>query len=171
MTSTMSVTTGDALPAHYSGCFACGDVRGGLRMRFTAGPDETILATFEVEEHHQGAPGIAHGGLIATAFDEALGMLAYYTREPAVTGRLTTEFRRPVPVGAVLHLQTRIDERAGRKIMVSGTARLDGPDGPVAATVSAVFVTVPVEHFVKHGRAAEVAAARVEQHWLDGSPQ
>lgn len=154
---------GDPVPVHFSGCFACGDVEGGLRMRGTVGPGETILSVFEVRVCHQGAPGIAHGGVLAAAFDEALGMLAHHFRTPAVTGRLQTEFRRPVPVGAVLHIETRIDGRAGRKIMSSGTGRLDAPDGPVAVTATAVFVTVSIEHFARHGRPAEVEAA--QQEW------
>jgi acyl-coenzyme A thioesterase PaaI-like protein len=153
---------GDELPRHYSGCFACGELEGGLRMRFTAGENETMWAVFEVSIHHQGAPGIAHGGLIAAAMDEALGTLAHYTRRPAVTGQLSTTFRRPVPVGATLHIVARIDSREGRKVNVSATAHLDAREGPVAAEATAVFITVPLAHFTEHGRAAEVAAAEGE---------
>lgn len=144
---------GSALPAHFPGCFACGELAGGLRMRFVAGDGLTVHGEFTVQTHHQGAPGIAHGGALAAAFDEALGSLQSLLREPAVTASLSTQFLRPVPVGAVLHLECRIDARAGRKFWTSGVGRL-GPDGPVAARAEALFVTVPPEHFVRHGAAS-----------------
>ena len=52
----------------------------------------TINAKFTVTEMHQGAPGLAHGGLLSCAFDEALGKLMWLVRQPAVTGKLETLF-------------------------------------------------------------------------------
>ena len=131
-------------------------------MRFTTAEDLSVTGTFTVHAHHQGAPGLAHGGLLTTAFDEAFGALQAYFREAAVTASLRTEFRRPVPVGTVLHLTCRVDAREGRKLWVSGDARL-GPDGPVAVRADALFVFVPADHFARHGRAEDVAAARAER--------
>ncbi|MEY2823137.1 MAG: hypothetical protein RLZZ485_773 [Actinomycetota bacterium] len=34
-----------------------------------------LTGQFVVTDQHQGAPGLAHGGLLALAFDEALGKL------------------------------------------------------------------------------------------------
>jgi acyl-coenzyme A thioesterase PaaI-like protein len=150
---------GTVLPEHFAGCFGCGEREAGLRMRFTVGEDLTITGTFAVQVHHQGAPGLAHGGAVAAAFDEALGALQVLFHEAAVTASLQTEFRRPVPVGTVLHMVSRVDRREGRKLWVSGEARLDAPDGPVAAKASALFVFVPEEHFTQHGRPEDVAAA------------
>jgi len=104
-----------------------------------------------VERHHQGAPGLAHGGVITAAFDEALGTLTTYFQQPAVTASLQTQFRRPVPVGSEVHLLVRVDRREGRKLWVSGEARLDAPDGPLAADATALFVFVGAEHFTAHG--------------------
>lgn len=143
-------TPGTVLGRHYAGCFGCGDLEGGLRMRLTAGEGLTVTGKFTVQTHHQGAPGLAHGGVLATAFDEALGALQVFFREPAVTANLTTDFRRPVPVGTVVHLQSRVDGRDGRKLRVSGDARLDAPDGPIAAQASALFVFVRSEHIARH---------------------
>lgn len=142
---------GTELPPHYAGCFGCGHLEGGMRMRFVVEDDLTVASTFPVERHHQGAPGIAHGGVVSAAFDEALGLLAVHHREPAVTASLQTQFRRPVPVGSVLHLRARIVGREGRKIWCTGEARLDAPDGPLAADATALFVVVPVAHFAQHG--------------------
>lgn len=142
---------GTELPAHYEGCFGCGDLEGGMRLRSTVGDDLAVTTTFVVQRHHQGAPGIAHGGVVAAAFDEALGALAVHHREPAVTASLQTQFRRPVPVGVTLHLTARIVGREGRKVWCTGEARLGAPDGPLAAEATALFLVVPATHFAEHG--------------------
>ncbi len=129
-------------------------------MRFRTGEGLTVIGTFTVETHHQGAPGLAHGGVLTAAFDEAFGALQVFFQEPAVTASLRTEFRRPVPVGTVLHITTWVDAREGRKLWMSGDARLDSPDGPVALLAEALFVFVPAEHFERHGRPVDDATAR-----------
>ena len=79
---------------------------------------------------------------------------------PAVTARLETSFVRPVPVGAVLEIEAEILAVEGRKVYTAAVGRL-GPSGPVAVEASAVFVQVDLAHFRRHGRAREVAEARV----------
>ena len=111
-----------------------------------------IRSLFEVTSAHQGAPGLAHGGLLACAFDEALGSaVGNMLRKPAVTGRLETDFRRPVPVGSTLHIVAKLDGVAGRKIYVSADGHLNAEDGPIAVSARALFVTVGFEHFTDHG--------------------
>jgi acyl-coenzyme A thioesterase PaaI-like protein len=109
---------------------------------------------------------LAHGGLLAAAFDEALGALIWLLRTPAVTARLETDFRRPVPVGSKLYLDAEVIGVARRNIYTRAVGRLGSVDGPVAVTAAAVFVTVPLEHFVTHGRAEDVEAARSEARVL-----
>lgn len=68
-------------------------------MRVVAGDGMSMLSTLEVGEYHQGAPGLAHGGIIATAMDEAMGVLNRLLLVPAVTVHLEVDYIRPVPVG------------------------------------------------------------------------
>jgi len=151
---------GEQISSHYNWCFGCGDDHPtGLHMHVTAGEGLTISAIFTVTEDHQGAPGLAHGGLLTAAFDEALGSLAWLLRKPMVTVRLETEFRRPVPVGTTLSISARVDSVAGRKIYTSAEGRSGGPDGQLAVRAAAVFVTVTMEHFLTHGRSLDVEAA------------
>lgn len=67
-----------------------------------------LSGKFTVTENHQGAPGLAHGGLLSLAFDEALGKLMWLIRTPAVTGRLETDFLLPVPMGRTLLLMPEL---------------------------------------------------------------
>jgi acyl-coenzyme A thioesterase PaaI-like protein len=126
----------------------------------TAGDRLDVHATFLVTEHHQGAPGLAHGGVLVTALDDTLGALNWMLAVPAVTARLDTSFRRPVPVGSVLHLHAEVVGVLGRMVYCRGEGRLGGHAGRVALTASAVFMQVPLEHFVANGRPEDVAQAR-----------
>ena len=150
---------GTEIASHYRNCFGCGvDHPSGLHMRVLAGEGLTLSATFEVGPLHQGAPGLAHGGLLTAAVDETLGALNWLLMTPAVTARLDTNFVRPVPLGSVLELSARIVGVAGRKVYTAAIGRL-GAGGPIAVTASGLFIQVPRGHFVEHGRAEEVATA------------
>jgi acyl-coenzyme A thioesterase PaaI-like protein len=151
---------GQQIDSHYHRCFGCGDDHStGLHLHVVAGEGLTLAGRFTVTEDHQGAPGLAHGGLLSLAFDEALGALAWLVRLPAVTARLETDYRRPVPVGTTLHITARVDGMKGRRLYVSAEGRSGQPAGPVAVRARAVFAIVPLEHFRTFGRAEDVAAA------------
>ncbi|MFD4609746.1 PaaI family thioesterase [Streptomyces sp. NPDC058440] len=150
---------GELLGSHYAECFGCGEEQPhGLHLQARAGEGVAITAEFTVQPAHQGAPGLAHGGVLATALDEALGSLNWLLRTIAVTGRLETDYVRPVAVGTVLHLEAEVTAVAGRKIYSRATGRVGGPDGPVAVRAEALFVEVKVDHFVDHGREQEIQA-------------
>jgi acyl-coenzyme A thioesterase PaaI-like protein len=141
------------IPPHFSGCFGCGPSHPtGLHLRATVGEDVSLNAVFRVTEEHQGAPGLAHGGVLATAFDEAMGYVNALLRLPAVTARLETHYLRPVPVGRDLHIHARCVGVDRRRIYIRADGRLDAPDGPRALRAASLFVVVAVEHFSTHGR-------------------
>jgi acyl-coenzyme A thioesterase PaaI-like protein len=151
---------GEVIGTHYSLCFGCGpDHPTGLHLRIIAGEGLAVHAQFDVGEHHQGAPGLAHGGVLTAAFDETMSAVNWLLQKPAVTVHLQVDFRRPVPVGSTLHLTAECTGVRGRRIAIRGTGRLDAPDGPVAVQASSVFVEVPLAHFVEHGRAEDIEAA------------
>jgi len=151
---------GTTLGSHYRQCFGCGpDHPTGLHLSLTAGEGLTIHAELYVTEHPQGAPGLAHGGLLAAAIDEALGAVTWLLRVPVVTVHLETDYRQPVPVGSTLLLDAECYAVAGRKIYSRATGCLadeKGEPGPIAVSARSVFVSVPLEHFRDHGRAADI---------------
>ena len=113
--------------------------------------------TFSV--HHQGGPGIVHGGIVGAALDEACGLLATWHRFPTVTARIAIRFRRPVPINRTLRIESRVTAEGGRRIEVAGELR-DGDE--LLAEADAAFLHVPLEHFLAtpEGRAAADAWAR-----------
>ena len=92
----LSPSTGAQIPSHFAHCFGCGELHPlGLHLVAHVGKGADITAEFTVTENHQGAPGLAHGGLLSLAFDEALVKLMWLLRAPAVTARLETDFLKP----------------------------------------------------------------------------
>jgi acyl-coenzyme A thioesterase PaaI-like protein len=124
-----------------------------------AGEGLDVTATFTVKPSHQGGPGLAHGGVLTTAMDETLGTLNWLLHTAAVTGRLETDFVRPVPVDAELHIRAWVTGVHGRKIYSAGEGRIGGPDGPVAIRAQALFIEVKLEHFTTHGRPEDIDKA------------
>lgn len=135
------------LPSHYRRCFGCGEEHPtGLHMQ-VVGSGQVVRGSFLVTEHHQGAPGLAHGGVIAAALDEAMGFLIYLAERPAVTAHLEVDYRKPVPIGSRLELEARLDRVEGRKLFASVIGRVDGE---VHVEGHSLFLQVGVEHFAPH---------------------
>ena len=142
---------GTKIPSHFGHCFGCGELHPtGLHLVAHAGAGADLTAEFTVTENHQGAPGLAHGGLLSLAFDEALGKLMWLLRAPAVTARLETDFLKPVPMGTTLHITARITGQINRKVYTAAEGRLGGPDGEIAVKAAALFVVVPMSHFLEN---------------------
>ena len=136
---------------HFGHCFGCGELHPtGLHLVAHAGAGADLTAEFTVTENHQGAPGLAHGGLLSLAFDEALGKLMWLLRAPAVTARLETDFLKPVPMGSTLHITAEITGRVNRKVYTSAEGRLNSIDGPVVVRAAALYVIVPMDHFLNN---------------------
>jgi len=142
---------GTKIPSHFGHCFGCGELHPtGLHLVAHAGAGADLTAEFTVTENHQGAQGLAHGGLLSLAFDEALGKLMWLIRAPAVTARLETDFLKPVPMGTTLHITARITGQINRKVYTAAEGRLGGPDGEIAVKAAALFVVVPMSHFLEN---------------------
>jgi acyl-coenzyme A thioesterase PaaI-like protein len=86
----------------------------------------------------QGPPGIAHGGVVATALDEAMS-LCVHKQTRAFTVHFEMDLHGPAPLDTSIELDARIDRREGRKIWASAEAL---GEGGVVATGSALFVEV-----------------------------
>lgn len=162
-----SPATGSELPSHFKHCFGCGDLHPtGLHLKAKVEEGLSISAQFTVTENHQGAPGLAHGGLLSLAFDEALGKLMWLLRAPAVTARLETDFLAPVPIGTTIYISARITGVQGRKVYSEAEGRLNGPDGVLAVRAASLFIVVPMKHFLENAPAEYIAAIKANPELL-----
>ncbi|MDA0633018.1 PaaI family thioesterase [Nonomuraea sp. MCN248] len=159
---------GGALGSHFSRCFGCGaDHPTGLHINAVTPDGTSVEATFTVGESHQGAPGLAHGGVLAAAMDEVIGMSIWLLRKPYVTARLETDYLLPVPVGTTLHLRAWCTGIRGRKAYLEAEGRMGAPEGPVAVRAAALFIEVDMTHFAEHG---DLPALRAEHQDYEVNP-
>ncbi len=133
------------LPPHYPTCLGCGpEALSGFHLQVRREGDE-MVARHVFLERHSGAPGVAHGGAVATVVDDMLGFLLYVAKVPGVTRKLEVEYLTPVLLGVEYEIRARLDSRNGRKLWVSceGT----DPAGALVFRGSGLFLAVGVEHF------------------------
>ena len=135
------------LPPHYPTCLGCGpDAEQGYHLQVRRDGDE-VVSEHVFERRHSGAPGIAHGGAVATVVDDVLGFLLYLEHIPGVTRMLEVEYVKPVLVGVPYTVRGRVDERDGRKVWVSCSGR--DADGVEAFRAKGLFLEVRLEHFAQ----------------------
>jgi len=161
---------GATLPPHHERCLGCGpeNAHGHHLQVYRRG--DGVVADHVFDKRHVGAPGVVHGGAVATVLDDLFGFLPYLVGTPAVTRQLTVDYLSPVLVGVTYRLEARIVSREDRKFFVAATLR--DPDERTVATSSAVFVTVGVEHFARHGGAsAGGPTPAVANDHRDASPE
>jgi acyl-coenzyme A thioesterase PaaI-like protein len=101
--------------------------------------DDEVVARVVLGRAFEGAPGRAHGGIVAAAFDDVTGFVIGKLQEPAFTGELTVRYLAPVPVDEPLEMRARLDGRERRKLFISGEARAGES---VIATCRAIYITV-----------------------------
>jgi hypothetical protein len=91
---------------------------------------------------YEGPPGYVHGGWIACAFDEMLGIANIASGHPGMTARLTVHYRRPTPLHRELRFRAWVDRTEGRRIHSRGEVR-DGET--VTAEAEGIFVQLRPE--------------------------
>jgi len=95
----------------------------------------------------EGAPGRAHGGIVAAVFDDLLGTAMAAVEGIGFTGRLTVHYRAPVPVGPAVAFRLETGPQDGRKLHVRGEARLGER---LLSEAEALMILVDVERFKVH---------------------
>ena len=134
-------------------CFGCGpDNRCGMRLRFTA--DEaarTVACRVRLPRRFEGPPGHAHGGIVATILDEAMGKVNKMYGLIALTRRMEIDYLKPVPLGVPLLISGRAAEveSDGRKHFRVGEIRNEA--GELLASSTGLFIEVDAKAmFAKH---------------------
>jgi acyl-coenzyme A thioesterase PaaI-like protein len=116
-------------------------------MRMRSG-DGCARAELVLDRRHEGAPGFAHGGIVAAALDDLFGGVLVILETPAVTARLTVDYRAPVLLGRTLTLTGWCESTDGRKLHLVGTIH---DADTLVAEAQALFMEVDVAHFAKSG--------------------
>jgi Thioesterase superfamily len=96
---------------------------------------------------YEGPPGYVHGGWIALAFDEMLGMANIASGHPGMTGRLSVRYRRPTPLHRPVTIESWTEQVDGRRIVTRGTLAVDGA---VTAEAEGLFVIIDLERALEY---------------------
>lgn len=127
-------------------CFACGmENEIGLKLQFYADGEGGVVGEYVVPKHFEGYPGIAHGGIVATMLDEAL-IRAFLLEDPnhlMYTARLTTRFRKHIPIEQPLRIWAKITKK--RQSKGEAEAKIFGPQGDLLVEGQALMVSLPEE--------------------------
>ena len=123
-------------------CFGCGgDNAGGMKLTFEQdNVNRRIVGRFVLGERYQGGGGFAHGGIIATLLDEAMGKVCRFRQVRAVTAELTVEYLKPVNVQSEIVVEGRETEQKGRNLFMTGEIRNEA--GEVLARGRGRFVVI-----------------------------
>ncbi len=78
--------------------------------------DGHCIATGTFTAQYEGPPGYVHGGMIALAFDEMLGIVNIANGCPGMTGTLTVKYRRPTPLYREVRFDAWVERVEGRRI-------------------------------------------------------
>src|SRR5690606_8329210 len=73
----------------------------------------TIEARVTFPITYEGPPGCVHGGFVAAAFDEVLGVVQSLGGNPGMTGTLVVRYRRPTPLYTELVIKGRVERIEG----------------------------------------------------------
>lgn|SRR5690554_2056319 len=105
---------------------------------------EKVSGTLPLDSRFSGAPGLCHGGIIASILDEVLGHACIVRGYQVVTQILTIRYLRPTLLDGETYSEASIREIDGRKITVDGALYVGGTR---VASAEGIFVDVRGERF------------------------
>jgi acyl-coenzyme A thioesterase PaaI-like protein len=128
--SAISTTAPEELtfPFGDGGCFGCSRSNAdGLKLRFFRGSD-AVEATYVVPDRFHGAPGVTHGGIVATILDEfSCAAAVHFGGSRVVTGELQIRYESPCPTERELTVRASItDASHARYLVIDAEILLDG---------------------------------------------
>ncbi len=88
---------------------------------------------------YEGPPGNVHGGMVAAAWDEVLGMAQSLSGNAGFTGTLTIRYRSPTPLYEPLEFKAWVEGVEGRKIFTKGVCYAGDR---LCSEADAIFITV-----------------------------
>jgi acyl-coenzyme A thioesterase PaaI-like protein len=96
---------------------------------------------------YEGPPGCVHGGMVASLFDEILGVANIAAGVGAMTGTLTIKYRSPTPLMTELTFTARQLGVDGRKVRTEGSIHAGDR---LCAEADGIFILVDHSRFLQH---------------------
>src|SRR5688572_2658194 len=134
-------------------CFACGnDNPAGMHLKFFLDePRRRFVANIRLARRYEGPPGHAHGGIVATVLDEAMGKVNKLRSAIALTSQMKVEYLKPVPLRQPLVVEGYELRHRGRRH--TNAAEIRNQKGDVLARSTGVFIALdPARLAVQFGK-------------------
>ncbi|MGH9565644.1 MAG: PaaI family thioesterase, partial [Candidatus Angelobacter sp.] len=113
---------------------------------------DRAVCNVKLARRYQGPPGHAHGGIIATILDEAMGKVNKLRSVVALTKSMTVEYLKPVPLGEQITVTGHEQQVVGREH--TNVAQITNAAGEVLARSTGTFVAVDIaKMFARHLKA------------------
>jgi acyl-coenzyme A thioesterase PaaI-like protein len=129
---------------HYPDCVVSGPANPlGIAARAWRDKDEAVVKV-TLGSAFEGAPGRAHGGVVAALFDDTMGFVLSILQTPAFTARLNISYLAPTPINSEIEIRAKVTNIDGRKISMQAKAR---HQEKVVAEADALFIAVSPEQF------------------------
>ena len=126
----------------YEMCFGCGQANPiGLQLTFHS-DGELFYSEYMPPDHFQGYPGVLHGGIAGALLDEVMVNQLYTQGKQVVTAELRIRFKKPVPMGQLLRIVSRLKlsrqhfwelegwiENSAGQVLVEGQAKVMEMEG------------------------------------------
>ena len=123
-------------------CFGCGGANDqGMKLSFVQdNASKRIVGKFILGETYQGGGGMAHGGIIATLLDEAMGKVCRFRDVHAVTAELNVQYLKPVKVDEEIVVEGYETDAKGRNLFLA--AEIRNGAGEILAKGTGRFVVI-----------------------------
>jgi acyl-coenzyme A thioesterase PaaI-like protein len=123
-------------------CFGCGPANdAGLRLKFALDKKhQRFVCRFRLQRRFVGPPAHAHGGIIATILDEAMGKVSKLHNLIALTSRMEVTYLKPVPLFQALIVEGWETGVRGREH--HRAAEIRNREGEVLASGKAIFIEI-----------------------------
>jgi len=120
-----------------------------MRLRFTYDEERDVfVCRFRLGKRYTGPPGHAHGGIIATILDEAMGKVNKLRHVVALTSTITIDYLKPVPLNKPLRVESW--EVRVRARYHTNAAEILNQKGDVLARSKGLFIAIdPHKMFAK----------------------
>lgn len=131
-------------------CFGCGKNNPqGMHLIFTYDEGRgRFICRFRLSKRYTGPPGHAHGGIIATILDEAMGKVNKLHQVIALTSQITVDYLKPVPLSQPLRVESREISVHGRRHI--NMAEILNSKDEVLARSRGLFIAIdPEKMFAK----------------------
>lgn len=108
--------------------------------------DDLAIMRVTLGKAFEGAPGRAHGGVIAALIDETMGVVLGIASVLAFTAQLDITYRAPTPIDHPIEVTAWLSKHEGRKLSIEAKVQ-DGET--LIASATALFISVDPQAFLE----------------------